>query len=478
MKLTDFSCATEEDYTYLREELDKSPKEITLTFSDCELPSGCTPSYATVEFYKRENSYVMRFQGMVRYSGKNLAVSALCDSRPLLFQTFSKMRGFLSLLSADTYPPVVKPCEATLEEEYDLNSVVNMDEITLPTSAVQTAPDCGAIQHEFEKVIVGQETAVETISHQAALHLSKSNPQKPLSIVLAGPSGTGKSEMAKALPKILSKLSANRYSTVWTDLNTFGEAHSVNRLVGAPPGYVGYDDTTIFEAVTQNPHTVYIFDEMEKAHPDVLKTFMAILDEGRCAARKELENHSREYDFKHCIFMFTTNLNLDTVPQKSTGFTFPDDVECVRHTDDAVEVEYTESGSEDELMAVTKRIYRNTEAARKAFMETGVLREIASRFNCFINFDELDAEAKVRILAKQIIETAFEYNLRLTYISSAILQSLVDASTSENVLTVRSFKVVNEGYLAAAFAEAAVRCAGQAVRLEGTIETPEIIPDP
>jgi len=207
--------------------------------------------------------------------------------------------------------------------------------------------------------------------------------------------------------------------------------------------------------------------------------FQAILDEGRCASRKELANHSREYDFKHCIFIFTSNhrLNVSSGQKQRIGFTTSDDVEKITHKDDAVEVSYHESDDpEDESAELTKLIYRNTEAARKAFVEAGVLREIASRFNCFVEFTELSDAAKIRILVKQVIETGFEYDIRLAYIAPNIMQALVNASTSEKALTVRSFKSVIEGYLAIAFAEAGARYANQLVRLEGTITDPVITP--
>ena len=85
--------------------------------------------------------------------------------------------------------------------------------------------------------------------------------------------------------------------------------------------------------------------------------------------------------------------------------------DIVQSEDNAVEINYPETASPDEHSELTKRIYRNTEAARKAFVEAGVLREIASRFNCFVEFKELSPEAKIRILVKQVIETGFEYNL-------------------------------------------------------------------
>ncbi len=100
--------------------------------------------------------------------------------------------------------------------------------------------------------------------------------------------------------------------------------------------------------------------------------------------------------------------------------------------------------------------------------------EIASRFTAFAEFQPLSDEAKIRILAKQVVESAREYNIRLSHISASILQALVNAATTENVLTVRSYKSVIEGYLAAAFAEAGGKLGGQAVRLEGTLEAPQI----
>lgn len=230
--------------------------------------------------------------------------------------------------------------------------------------------------------------------------------------------------------------------------------------------------------MTNNPYTVFIFDELDKAHPEVLKTFMSILDEGRCASRKELPDHSREFDFKHCIFFFTSNYCLESSSQKKVGFSLSEDITGIFYSDNAVAVTYRHEDAADDTSAeLTKRIYRNTESARKAFMQTGVLREIASRFTAFVEFKELTNEAKVRILAKQIIETGFEYDLKLSYIAPGILQALANASLSGDALTVRSFKSVIEGYLAEPFADAGAKYPGQLVRLDGTIDTPNIIPE-
>ncbi|MDR1538178.1 MAG: AAA family ATPase [Clostridiales bacterium] len=348
-----------------------------------------------------------------------------------------------------------------------------MDDIAIPTAAAMPAPDCGAIRRELEKTVIWQESAMEAIAHQATLFLNKKNPKKPLSIVAYGPPGTGKSdgEGAVQIPVQARPAAVRR---CLDDLNTFAKAHSVYRLIGSPPGYVGYEDTPVFEAVTRNPHTVFVFDELDKAHPEVLKTLMSILDEGRYAVRKELPHHSREHGFKRCIFIFTSNYRLGEAPKKQICFGFPD-VEEAQCADGVFEVSYAgdEPEAQDQI-DVTRRVYRDAEASRKAFVETGVLAEIASRFNCFVEFKELSATAKVQILAMQVIEMGFEYNIRLAYISSSILQALVDAA-AEDALTVRSFKAVIEVCLASPFAEAGERYGGQAIRLEGTIESPKLI---
>ncbi|MCL1876568.1 AAA family ATPase [Candidatus Saccharibacteria bacterium] len=253
------------------------------------------------------------------------------------------------------------------------------------------------------------------------------------------------------------------------------EKHSVYRLIGSPPGYLGYDDVPVFEAVINNPYTIFIFDELDKAHSEVLKTFMSILDEGRCAARKEQKDHSREYDFRHCIFIFTSNFRLGSPAKNKVGFSPSDEIERISHVDEAVNISWRKETPEDSFGTVTQRIFRETEAARKAFVEAGVLREIASRFNCFVEFQELDDKAKIQILAKQVIATGCEYGIKLTYIASAVLQGLINAAMSGDALTVRSFKSVIEGYLAVAFAEAGARYEGQAVRLEGTLEMPRVV---
>jgi len=477
MKLTDFARASEQDYRWLQQKVDGLPAGQALKFENCEMPGDCLPAQTTVCLYKDSDHYAMFFEGPIQYSGDNQAMAALSNGSRLLFRSFRKMKEFFQTLPPESV--IASPSQITASESapdhFDLNSVINKDQLFLLQHEISSVIDYRIIQHELEKHIIGQEKAVQTIAHQVSLHLNKRVPRKPLSIIAYGPPGTGKSEAAKALPKILSRFCPHNYATVWTELNTFSEAHSVYRLTGSPPGYVGYDDAPVFEAVTRNLYTIFLFDELDKAHPEVLKTFMSILDEGRCAARKELPDHSREYNFRHCIFIFTSNFRLGQESQRKTGFAFTPDIENICYENDAVEVSYREMASENESVSLTKQIYRETEAARKSFTEAGILPEIASRFNCFVAFQELSDNAKAKILAKQVIETGFEYGIQIVHIATPIMQSLIEASMSEDILTVRSFKSVIEGHLGDVFAQTGALHENQKVRLEGTIDMPELI---
>ena len=285
-----------------------------------------------------------------------------------------------------------------------------------------------------------------------------------------GGPGIGKSEAGKVLGRIASKLSEHPFSVVWTDLNTFTESHTVYRLIGSPAGYVGYDDPPLFDEVVKNPYTLFIFDELDKAHPQVLKIFMAILDEGRCASNKELSDHTRIYNFQHCIFFFTSNYNL--TERKHIGFSVPEEIESITSKDNAISIEY--SHDKANAASLTQRIYAQNEKARRGLIASGHLPEVASRIGNFVEFKPLSESAKIRILAKQIAESGFEYGIKLTYIAPGIMQELTNAAVAENSLTVRSFRPVIEGYLAETFAAIGALSGADegAYLLEGTLAKP------
>ena len=205
---------------------------------------------------------------------------------------------------------------------------------------------------------------------------------------------------------------------------------------------------------------------------------MGIMDEGRCASNKELPDHTREYDFRHSIHIFTTNSPIGelSVNKRPIGFATSTDIKDISYEDDAVNVEYME-GSKETEQSLVQRIYDQNEKARRALVRTGVLPEIATRFSGFAEFKPLSDTAKIRIIAKTILTTGFEYGIKLKYIAPAIIQEMANAAGKDG-FSVRSYRTIAEGYLSSTFS------ATQAVsgpdsgeyRLEGTLAEPQLNP--
>jgi ATP-dependent Clp protease ATP-binding subunit ClpB len=155
----------------------------------------------------------------------------------------------------------------------------------------------------IEKRVVGQEQAIQTIAD--AVRRSRSglqDPNRPIgSFIFLGPTGVGKTETAKAVAEFLFN---DEKAIVRIDMSEYMEKHSVARLIGAPPGYVGYEEGgQLTEAIRRRPYSVVLFDEIEKAHPDVFNVFLQILDEGRLTDAK-----GRTVDFKNTLIIMTSNI--------------------------------------------------------------------------------------------------------------------------------------------------------------------------
>jgi ATP-dependent Clp protease ATP-binding subunit ClpB len=159
------------------------------------------------------------------------------------------------------------------------------------------------MEEALEGRVVGQEDAVRAVSD--AVRRARSgiaDPDRPTgSFLFLGPTGVGKTELAKALA---SYLFDDERAMVRIDMGEYGEKHSVARLVGAPPGYVGYDEGgQLTEAVRRRPYTVVLLDEVEKAHPDVFDVLLQVLDDGRLT-----DGQGRTVDFRNAILLLTSNI--------------------------------------------------------------------------------------------------------------------------------------------------------------------------
>ena len=199
---------------------------------------------------------------------------------------------------------------------HDVERVVSrMARIPEKTVSVSAREQLERLEPELKKVIYGQDHAIEQLA--AVIKLQRSglgHGERPIgSFLFAGPTGVGKTELAKQLAKILG-VELLRY-----DMSEYMEKHTVSRLIGAPPGYVGFDQGGLLtDAVRKNPHAVVMLDEIEKAHPDLFNVLLQVMDHATLT-----DNTGRKADFRNVVLILTTNAGARDMAASSIGFTGP-----------------------------------------------------------------------------------------------------------------------------------------------------------
>ncbi|MBL8533480.1 MAG: ATP-dependent Clp protease ATP-binding subunit ClpA [Betaproteobacteria bacterium] len=169
------------------------------------------------------------------------------------------------------------------------------------------------LDRDLKAVVFGQERAIDALS--AAIKMSRSglgNPQKPIgSFLFSGPTGVGKTEVARQLAYVMG------VELIRFDMSEYMERHAVSRLIGAPPGYVGFDQGGLLtEAISKHPYAVLLLDEIEKAHPDIFNILLQVMDHGTLT-----DNNGRRADFRNVVIIMTTNAGAETLAKTAIGFT-------------------------------------------------------------------------------------------------------------------------------------------------------------
>ena len=217
------------------------------------------------------------------------------------------------------------------------------------------------LERDLKLVIFGQDEAIDALA--GAIKMARSglnDEEKPVgSFLFAGPTGVGKTEVTRQLALALG------IELIRFDMSEYMERHTVSRLIGAPPGYVGYDQGGLLtEAVTKNPHAVVLLDEIEKAHPEVFNLLLQAMDHGTLT-----DNNGREADFRNIILVMTTNAGAQQMSRSSVGFADQD------HSTDGMEI------------------------IRKTFTP-----EFRNRLDAIIQFGALDERSILRVVDKLVVE--------------------------------------------------------------------------
>ena len=220
-----------------------------------------------------------------------------------------------------------------LQPEYKRKKTVGLSDIELVISKIARIPaksvsvsdkaQLADLSSNLKMVVFGQDEAIDSLSTSIKLaRAGLREGSKPIgSFLFAGPTGVGKTEVCKQLANVLG------IELIRFDMSEYMERHTVSRLIGAPPGYVGYDQGGLLtEAVTKQPHSVILLDEVEKAHPDVFNLLLQVMDHGTLT-----DNNGRKADFRNVILIMTTNAGAELMSRASIGFSTQD------HTTDGME---------------------------------------------------------------------------------------------------------------------------------------------
>ncbi len=233
----------------------------------------------------------------------------------------------------------------------------------IPPASV-SSDDRGKLQHldrDLKNVVFGQDTAIEALA--AAIKMSRSGlgkPDKPIGAFLfSGPTGVGKTEVAKQLAFIMG------IELIRFDMSEYMERHAVSRLIGAPPGYVGFDQGGLLtEAIAKKPHSVLLLDEIEKAHPDIYNILLQVMDHGALT-----DNNGRKADFRNVVIIMTTNAGAADLQRRSIGF--------------------SDSKQAGDEMQEIKRLFTP---------------EFRNRLDSIISFGSLDQEIILRVVDKFLMQ--------------------------------------------------------------------------
>ncbi|HEX8475720.1 MAG TPA: AAA family ATPase [Pyrinomonadaceae bacterium] len=343
----------------------------------------------TVEILKGLRGYYEEHHG-VRYTDEALALAAELSAKYIndrflpdkAIDVMDEAGAIMKLLPADERPEAITPHEIELV-------VARMAKIPPKTVAGSERDRLKNLDSELRSVIYGQDHAIKQIVN--AIKLSRSglgHPDKPIgSFLFSGPTGVGKTELAKQLARALG------VEFLRFDMSEYMEAHTVSRLIGAPPGYVGFDQGGLLtDAVNKTPYAVLVLDEIEKAHPNLFNILLQVMDHATLT-----DNNGKKADFRNVVLIMTTNAGARDISDAGIGF----------HPENAFGREKTAAAASDKSVEERSGAGFGMSSSRgkgRGAIERTFSPEFRNRLDAWIAFESLRFETIERVVDKFIDE--------------------------------------------------------------------------
>ena len=297
----------------------------------------------------------------------------------------------------------------------DIENVISkIAKIPKDTVNIDDKSKLKTLERDLKSVVFGQDIAIQALA--AAIKMARSglgNPNKPIgSFLFSGPTGVGKTEVAKQLAYILG------VELLRFDMSEYMEKHSVSRLIGAPPGYVGFDQGGLLtEGVTKSPYSIILLDEIEKAHPDIYNILLQVMDYGSLT-----DNNGRKSNFRNCIIIMTTNAGAQSITKSQFGF-----------------IEADNQGSElNEIKKVFTPEFRNRLDAHISFKQLpeDVILKVVDKFLMELEVQLQEKKVEVRFsneLKKYLVKNGFD-PLMGARPMSRLIQDKIKKSLADEIL--------------------------------------------
>lgn len=418
------------------DELERRARHACIRFRGQPMPPGCMPPEADIGFEidAANGSASLFVEREVHYGGQDPLVQEWLHEGVLVFRSFPELtdwirgplrRAFLGglLSSRDQGSEVTRLTDVAAMHEgiREVHQAVHLDEKRLSDA--------------LRRHVLGQEHAVGILASVMASHFARVRPARPAVAFAVGPSGVGKTRTAEMLAQALRDFGIS-YHFLRLDMSEYQEQHRVSQLLGAPQGYIGYGQgSQLLDTLRANPRTIVLFDEIEKAHPAILRALMNCMDAGRLSAAAQA-SEGREVDCRQAVLAFTSNVAAAEIL---------DEIE----SRDA----FGNRRVEDEV-------------CRRRLHAAGIAPEIVGRIGHFLVFRPLSDETRAEIAALAITEIAGEYGLNVSYVEPSVIIDLMQNAGSQSFGARPANFLIDEA-LGRVFASAAREGLRGRVKVEG-----------
>ena len=412
-------------------------------FDNVKMPESCNNAECTIEFryYGEDKISLTCVQAPVPYTGNDGNIALWMENGIVEFESFEEMKGFLRCFKHDlpdnaniTPAPVVTNTPVMTNENPSRNEAIpaqpemvyDRDSLTVPTENKYIKLDRNKLIIDLNKEFFGMKENILKIAHLVCNHIGTKGKDKPLTIFLYGPPGTGKSDIVKEMVEAINSQLDKKHHFKYKDFDCSQclQSEDVNKIIGAPPGYIGHDEPGLFSILEETPNAVFVFEEIDRATKSVSEVIMQAMENGRQATNgRRLKNGDDYYDLSHSIIFFTSNIKLDETP-KSIGFATSD-----RATTSAVCVETSLPKSPAEI---ARLISRESTVAREKLLDSGKFdAAVISRMNAVFKFNKPSDDAIIDIAAKSIRKLALNrHKLHVTRLETPVLQQFLNVTVS------------------------------------------------